>query len=131
MAGMNFSGYAKYNLETVEGKYNITPYKITPWLLSQFSTVDECESVLKDLNMIDIPFKPNMPCTPLHWILSDKDRSLVVEVTDKGVELYDNPTGVLTNNPRFDYYMTSLNKYMNIGACEPKNNFSHKLNLKP
>lgn len=131
MAGLNFVGYARYSTDVVEGKNNITPYEIIPWLLSQFSTVDECIPYLENLNMIDIPFKENMPCSPLHWILADKMRTIVIEVTDSGVDIYDNPVGVLTNNPRFDYHMTSLNKYMGVTAYNPANMFSSNLSLKP
>ena len=43
--------------------------------------------------------------------------------------IYDNPVGVLTNNPPFDEQLFQLNNYMHLSPKTPKNSFSDKLSL--
>mgnify|MGYP000375009550 CR=1 FL=1 len=53
----------------------------------------------------------------------------VESVTD-GIIIYDNPVGVLTNNPPFDKQMFNLNNYMHLSNKSPQNTFSNRLDLK-
>ena len=76
-------------------------------------------------------FDENYSPTPLHWIISDKKESVTVEQTEEGLKGYDNPVGVLTNNPTFDFQLFNLNNYLSVSKLEPTNNFTDKLNLKP
>ncbi|WP_434101469.1 linear amide C-N hydrolase [Enterococcus faecalis] len=55
-------------------------------------------------------FSDELPLSPLHsndgcWLIKSNDRitSIVVESTKEGLRVFDNPVGVLTNNPTFDY----------------------------
>ena len=48
----------------------------------------------------------------LHWIISDENESITVESMSDGLHIYDNPVGVLTNNPPFPQQMFQLNNYM-------------------
>ncbi len=43
-----------------------------------------------------------------------------------GLHIYDNPVGVLTNNPSFDYQLFNLNNYRVLSSETPKNNFQIK-----
>lgn len=70
-----------------------------------------------------------MTLAQLHWIIADKNEAITVESIKDGIKIYDNPVGVLTNNPPFDKQMFNLNNYMNLSPKSPKNNFSDKLNL--
>ena len=46
-----------------------------------------------------------------------------------GLHIYDNPVGVMTNNPPFDKQLFRLNDYMALSPKQPSNNFSDKLDL--
>lgn len=46
-----------------------------------------------------------------------------------GLKIYDNPTGVMTNNPPFDQQMFLLNNYRGLSPRQPENRFSEKLPL--
>ena len=46
-----------------------------------------------------------------------------------GIKIYDNPVGVLTNNPPFDKQLFALNNYMNLSVKSPENTFAKGLNL--
>jgi choloylglycine hydrolase len=40
----------------------------------------------------------------------------VIEPVDHTLKIYDNPLGVLTNSPSFDWHMTNLRNYINLTA---------------
>jgi len=128
MAGLNFPDNADYKPET-EGKDNITPFEFIPWILGQFETVAQVREALDRLVLVDIPFSPQFPLSPLHWIVSDREESLTVESVADGLRVYDNPLGVLTNNPTFDIQMFNLNNYASLSPSQPETHFSKKLHF--
>ena len=128
IAGLNFVGNAYYN-ECIEGKDNIAQFELIPWILGQCESVKEVRELLKNINITNEPFSEKFPLAQLHWIIADKDESITVESMKDGLKVYDNPVGVLTNNPPFDKQMFELNKYMNLSPKVPKNNFSDKLDM--
>ena len=128
MAGLNFVGNAKYN-KAKEGRENIAQFEFIPWILSQCSNVGEAKALLDKINLTDTPFSPQLPVAQLHWIIADRDKAITVEATESGLNIYDNPAGVLTNNPPFNEQMFMLNNFMNLSPKQPKNLFSLKLPL--
>lgn len=128
MAGLNFSGYADYK-EIQEGKDNVSPFEFIPWILGQCSTVGEAKKLLKNINLANINYSDELPLSPLHWLLADKEKSIVIESMKDGLHIYDNPVGVLTNNPSFDYQLFNLNNYRVLSSETPKNNFSNQISL--
>ncbi|MDO4834670.1 MAG: choloylglycine hydrolase [Bacillota bacterium] len=126
IAGLNFVGNACYNHDFSDGD-NIAQFELIPWLLGQCSCVNEAEELLSRLNLIDEPFSSEIPIAELHWLIADKERAVTVEFTGDGMSVYDNPVGVLTNNPPFNYQMFSLNNYMGLSPEQPDNKFGIKL----
>ncbi len=129
MAGLNFPSNADYKKED-ESKDNIAPFEFIPWVLSQCANINEVKELLNKINLVDLSFSKELPVSPLHWIIADKEKSITVESVKEGIKVYDNEVGVLTNNPTFDIHMFNLNNYMSLSIEPPKNNFSKKLNLK-
>ena len=130
MAGLNFVGNAVYN-KVQEGKDNIAQFEFIPWILGQCATVQEARVLLDRINLVDTPFNEKFPVSQLHWILADKDEAITIEAVAEGLKIYDNPVGVLTNNPPFDKQMFRLNDYSYLSAEQPVNRFSKDLELKP
>ena len=128
MAGLNFPGNADYKPEA-EGKDNVTPFEFIPWVLGQCADLSEARALLERISLVQIPFSPQFPLTPLHWILSDRKHSLTVESVRDGLKIYENPVGVLTNNPPFDMQLFTLNNYRNLSDKQPENQFSQDLDL--
>lgn len=128
MAGLNFVGNADYK-ECIEGKDNIAQFEFIPWILSQCGNVKEARTLIKKMNLLNISFNDNLPVAQLHWIISDSKESITVESVKEGIKIYENPVGVLTNNPPFDMQMFELNNYMNLSIESPKNTFAKNLNL--
>lgn len=131
IAGLNFPGNARYNDFPVSGKENICAFELIWRILSTCENVSEAENVLKNAAIVSTPFRSDMPSAPLHWHIADKERSIVFETTKSGAEIYENPVGVLTNNPPFDYHLTNLRNYINVSAKSPENRFSGSLDIKP
>ena len=130
MAGLNFPGNADYKPLT-EGKDNVATFELIPWLLGQCATVEEAKAYLARMNLANTPFGPQFPVSPLHWIIADRDCAITVESVREGIRIYDNPVGILTNNPPFDYQMTNLTNYMSLSTEPPENHFSDQLDLTP
>lgn len=129
MAGLNFVGNAHYNAGERD-KINLAQFEFIPYILGKCANVDEVKEQLKNINITDEPYSDKLPVSALHWIISDKNSSITVECVKDGMKVYDNPAGVLTNNPPFDEQMFNLNNYMYLSPREPKNSFSDKLPLK-
>ncbi len=130
MAGLNFPGNADYKSEA-EGKDNVAPFEFIPWILGDCATVGETRKKLSRLNLLKEDFSEQLPLSPLHWMISDRDESIVVESVKDGLKIYDDPVGILTNNPPFDYHMTNLANYMSLSPSDPENRFSEGLCLTP
>ncbi|MBC9735208.1 choloylglycine hydrolase [Nocardioides marmotae] len=128
MAGLNFPENADYKAE-VAGMDNISPFEFIPWILGQFETVAQVREALEKLVLVDISFSAELPLSPLHWIISDREESLTVESVKDGLKVYDNPVGLLTNNPTFDIQLFNLNNYASVSTAQPENRFSKKLQL--
>lgn len=128
MAGLNFPGNADYKPEA-SGFDNITPFEFIPWVLGQCSTISDVRTLLSKINLVNINFSDKFPLSPLHWIIADKNESITVESVKDCLKIYDNPVGVLTNNPTFDYHITNLSNYMGLSNRNPANSFSEDINL--
>ena len=128
MAGLNFVGNAVYR-EQEEGKDNVAQFEFIPWILSQCATVKEARRFVEKINLLNTPFNEKLPVAQLHWIISDREESITIESVKEGINIYENPVGILTNNPPFDKQMFNLNNYMHLSAKSPENNFSKDLNL--
>jgi choloylglycine hydrolase len=122
IAGLNFAGNAVYR-EFEEDMVNITPFELIPYLLGTCSSVSEAREALGKINLVNINFADELPLSPLHWMISDEVESIVVEPLADGLKVYDNPVGVLTNNPPFDKQLFYLNNYRGLSNKNPENTF--------
>lgn len=129
MAGLNFVGNAVYR-EPAAGRDNVAQFEFIPWILGRCATVREARALLGRLNLTDTAFDAALPVAQLHWIIADRECAITVESVEGGIRVYDNPVGVLTNNPPFDEQMFQLNNYMNLSPRTPENRFSDKLPLR-
>lgn len=130
MAGLNFVDNAVYGAP-VDGKFAVAPHEFIPFVLGQCANLSEARELLEKICLVNIPFSEKLPVSQLHWIISDKSGSVVVESTKNGFFVYDNPIGVLTNNPEFPLQETQLNNYMGLSAKPPENRFCSKIPFKP
>jgi choloylglycine hydrolase len=130
MAGLNFVGYAKYG-RPLSGKENIASFAFIPRVLAQCANLEEVKAFLKNVQLTDDAFSEQLPPAQLHWIIADRNGSVTVEMTKSGLHIYDNPIGVLTNNPSFPEQLFGLRDYMQLSAKQPENRFAPGLQLVP
>lgn len=129
MAGLNFPGNAVYAACT-HGKDNVAPFEFIPWVLAQCASIEEAKKALSRLQLVHIDFSQQLPVSPLHWIISDKNRSIVVESVLEGLKVYDNPFHVLTNNPPFTYHQTNISNFMGLHAGPAVKQFHRHIPLR-
>ncbi len=129
MAGLNFPENAVY-YDYDRKKDNITPFEFIPWLLGNCASVEEAKQRLANINLLNVHFSEQLPLSPLHWMISDKTGSIVVESLADGMKVYDNPFEVLTNNPPFDYHRVNMSNYMVLHASSADTQFRKELPLR-
>ncbi len=128
MAGLNFPNNVYY--APLDGeKDNVTPFELIPWILAQCKSVREAKKLLSRLNLANVPYSTQLPLSPLHFIIADRERSIVVEPMKDGLHIYENPVDVLTNNPPFPYHLHNLNDYRNLKTDNGENCFSKDVPL--
>lgn len=128
MAGLNFVGNAVY-AKPVSGKENIAQFEFIPYILGKCANINEAKNLLASINLTDTPFSEKLPTAQLHWIIADENGCITVESMADGLHIYDNPVGVLTNNPPFETQMFMLNNYMSLSPKQPQNTFANGLAL--
>ncbi len=123
LAGLYFPGNARC-FDPAPDKLNLAPYELIPYFLGNYSKIKELRRDLKQLNITNVPFSDNIPVTDMHWMMSDGEECVVLEQTSEGLKIYDNPVGVLTNNPPFPYHMMNLRNYRGLSPDSGNNTFS-------
>ena len=129
IAGLNFVGNAWY-CKDEPGKDNVAQFELIPWLLGRCATVQDARTLLDRMNLVDTPFCEGLPVASLHWMIADHHECITLESTKDGLHVYDNPAGVLTNNPRSgESEAESVSQFFHIlgsveqqrGCCELDN----------
>ena len=101
--------------------------------LSSYFQVDlnKARQLLEGTNLVGTPFAAQFPAAQLHWLIADRSGALTLESMADGMHIWENPVGVLTNNPPFPVQLLLLNNYMGVTAQAPENRFSDRIALKP
>lgn len=120
VAGLNFPGYAAYAASAIDGKTNVAAYEFPLWVALNFTSVDEVEKALADVVIVAKPINEQYPVSELHWIIGDAKRSIVVEYTAAGMEVFKNDVDVLTNQPGYAWHKENMRNYMNLFPQMPK-----------
>lgn len=128
-AGLNFPHSAVYHPE-IKGKSNVASFEFIPFILSGCATVAEAKRVLADVNVCDEAFSAALPPSPLHWLIADGTSSIAVESVAEGLKVYDDPVGVLTNEPPYPWHETNLANYMGVTREEAVSRFAGGIELK-
>ena len=107
-----FPGYGKYEEYEAQNKdTSISDLQLVSWMLGNFSTVDEVKEAMKTIHVVAIDPR----ASTVHWRIADTSgREVVLEIIDGEPRFYENPIGVLTNSPGFEWQLTNLNNYVNL-----------------
>lgn len=129
MAGLNFPYFCFYP-PAQDGKDCLASFELIPYILGTCATVEQARGLLARITLVDTPFSPALPPTPLHFMLADASDCIVIESTKAGPLVHDNPIHVMTNSPPFPYHLQHLSQYMNVTAAPAQNRFSPALELR-
>ena len=111
MAGLRFAKSAVYAPVPCEGRLNLAPWELIPYLLSTCATLYEVRNALEDISVWDKPFSDTVGTAPLHWHVVDADPDhggLILEITSAGVRIYPDEAGVLSNEPPYPDQLNRL-----------------------
>ncbi len=128
ISGLNFVDNAHY-CKRKPNKINLAQFELIPYLLSKYESVLQVKKALNEINITNEAFSNKLEPAQLHWLISDEKECITLECVKEGIKVYQNPVGVLTNNPEFQVQMFCLNNYVNLSRKTPKNSFSDKIDL--
>jgi len=115
-----FPGFAEYAKVTPENTaHAMAPHEFGNWVLGNFASIDEVKAGLGKVVIVPTPAPVLNAVQPLHFIVSDgSGKSIVIEPVGGALKVYDNPLGVMTNAPGFDWHLTNLRNYVNLSLTE-------------
>ena len=109
-------GFARYPaFDPATRAASIDPVDVTNYILGSFGSVAELREGFGAVRVVDVVEEALGFAAPLHFIIVDASGdSVVIEFLDGGVQITDNPRGVLTNAPSFDWHVTNLRNFVNL-----------------
>jgi choloylglycine hydrolase len=121
-AVLYFADYAKYEDASVHrNKDAIASIDFLHFILGKCSSVESLPDVLKNIAVVGIEDPITHSVAPLHWIATDRSGAcVVIEATGNGIEIINNPIGVMANSPDFRWHMTNLRNYMETSPTQRK-----------
>ena len=104
----------------------IAPHEMVAALLARCADTRQARAFLQGAEVVSIPYK-NYPVPALHWLVADRYGCFVAEPAEGGLRLYDDPAGVLANEPPFPFQLHNLHAYRHLTAAEPACGFGMPL----
>ncbi len=126
--GMNEAGLAVEFLwfpgsvyDKAKGNDFVAITELGLWLLGNFATVDEVKNAIADRPIVGV-YIPQLRQVPgFHVAVHDaRGKNLVIEFINGEKKIYDNPIGVMTNRPTFDWHLANLRNYLNLTPVDKK-----------
>ena len=113
-----FPGYASYADATkADASRAMGPHEYGIWLLGNFANVGEVTANFDKVVLTPVVVAALKEVPPVHFVVHDRTgKSIVIEPVDNVLKLHENPLGVMTNSPTFDWHMTNLRNYVNLSA---------------
>ena len=118
VAALNFPDYNLYHAPQ-KGKRSLCSFEVIPFLLAHCTCVAEAVALLDTCVITPDAFRADLPPTPLHWMIADAQRAVVVESVREGLCVCENPFGVLTNAPDFAAQRAHLALFAGLDAASP------------
>ena len=116
--GFYLPGYAKYQdyREKDRGR-TISNMDFIGWVLSNFASISELRQALQEITVTGSVLQKWGFVPPLHYLAVDESgSSIVIEYVDGRLQVHENPLGVITNTPSYDWHMTNMRNYIGLSA---------------
>lgn len=132
-AALYFAGYAKYEKQSNHiDKESISSLDFLHYILGRCRSIDELKEILLDICIVGLEDPVTQTVAPLHWIATDKSgECVVIEQTEKGLNIFQNEIGVMANSPDFQWHMTNLRNYIDVSQTQTSDTYWGKIRLKP
>lgn len=126
-------GFAEYPAyDASKSADTIGATDVVAYLLTQFSTIDEVKAAMANVRVVGVTEALVGVADPAHWMVTEPSgRSIVIEYAGGEVRFFDNPLGVITNAPTYDWHMTNLRNYLNLSAVALPTRSIDELNFAP
>lgn len=93
----------------------MAPWELGSWMLENFASVEEVKANIGTVVVPAVVYQGWGFAPEVHFIVSDASgKGIVIEYVGGKLNVYDNPLGVITNSPAFDWHMTNLRNYVNF-----------------
>jgi len=107
------AGYMPY--APADAGKTISQWEVLSWALENFASVAEVKANIGAIVVPSVVFSSWGFAPEAHFILHDTTgQSIVIEYVGGKLNVHDNPLGVITNSPTFDWHMTNLRNYVNF-----------------
>ena len=128
-----FARHAEYKpLTNKTARQSVAPWELGTYLLSTCATVQDVRTALEKVYVVPTYQEAMKIVPPVHFTVHDASgKSLVIEYIKGELVLYDNPLGVMTNSPSFDWHMTNLRNYVHLFTPQPIKISLHGVELFP
>lgn len=120
IAVLYFPGYAEYDQIPSRSMPHqnypvLAAQELAGFLLGMSPSVRHAASLLGSVRIVGLENSITNSIAPLHWIMADRSGAcMVIEKTSDGLNVFDNPIGVLANSPDFPWHLTNLRNYLNV-----------------
>jgi choloylglycine hydrolase len=107
------AGYMSY--KAADAGKTMAIWEVGSWLLENFASVEEVKANIGKIVVPTVVFAGWGFAPEAHLVVHDASgKSIVIEYVGGKLNVYDNPLGVITNSPAFDWQMTNLRNYVNF-----------------
>lgn len=121
VAALYFPGFAQYDPPPGAGAAGlpVAAIELVQFLLGICASVEQAVPLLHSIRIVGVEDSVTGSVAPLHWIAADESgRCVVIEKTGDGLRIQENPIGVLSNSPDFQWQLTNLRNYMNASPFQ-------------
>ncbi len=109
-------GFAEYPAyDPARASDTIAAVDFLGYVLTQCATLQEVIESLDNLQVISVGEEVLGTPDPAHWMITEASGdSIVIEYAERRLRVFENPLGVITNAPTYDWHMTNLRNYINL-----------------
>ncbi len=113
-----FPSYAQYqSVEPEQIDRSLAPWELATYLLGNCSSVQQAIAAIKTIRVGAVAQEQLGFVPPCHYVIHDaQGNCAVLEPVGGELKIHDNPLGVMTNSPTFDWHVTNLTNYVNLSV---------------
>ncbi len=132
-AALYFAGYAQYDtIQDSRYRKQIPSIDFLHYILGRCADVDDLRQLLKNLSIVGVEDPVTQTVAPLHWMAVDRSgECVVIEQTERGMEVMANPIGVMANSPDYQWHKTNLRNYMEASPYQSEEDIWGNVRLIP